>query len=123
MERPLAGRSILVVEDEPLVALDVTQLLQKAGARVITARTLPDALEKADDPDLAAAVLDHGLKDTDTSQVCEKLKERGIPFVLYSGYNKIEGACSEGKLVHKPAHPHVLVATVVGVVQGPPIAH
>jgi DNA-binding response OmpR family regulator len=124
MQRPLAGRSILLVEDEPLVALDVTQMLERAGARVICARTLADALEKADEPTLAAAVLDHGLRDTDTSDVCEKLKQRGIPFVLYSGYSNIEGACSEGKLVQKPAHPQVLVATLVGVVQqGRPLAH
>ena len=115
MERPLEGRSILVVEDEPLIALDVTRMLKEAGATVHMARTLADALSKADDPDLSAAVLDHGLKDADTSEVCAKLKERGIPFLLYSGYTNIEGVCSEGELVHKPAHPAVLVATVADV--------
>jgi len=82
MERPLVGCLILIVEDEPLVALDVAHGLEAAGARVLAARTLADALIKASDPELSAAVLDHGLSDGDTSQVCEKLKERDIPFVL-----------------------------------------
>ena len=36
------------------------------------------------DPALSAAILDHALSDGDSSQVCERLKERNIPFVLYS---------------------------------------
>jgi DNA-binding response OmpR family regulator len=123
MERPLAGRSILIVEDEPLVAMDVAHSLEAAGARVLMARTLPDALSKAEDPDLSAAVLDHGLSDGDTSEVCEKLKERDIPFVLYSGYSKIHGACSKGVLVHKPTSPAVLVMTVAGLLGAHPISN
>jgi DNA-binding response OmpR family regulator len=115
---PLLGCSILVVEDEPLVALDVAQALEGAGARVLAARTLRDALKMAEDPSLAAAVLDHGLSDTDTSEVCEKLKRRHIPFVLYSGYSDIKGVCGEGELVLKPAHPQVLVVVVESLLQG-----
>jgi DNA-binding response OmpR family regulator len=123
MPGPLVGRLILVVEDEPLVALDVLRGLEAAGARVISARTLVDALTKAGDPDLSAAVLDHGLIEGDTSEVCEKLKERGIPFVLYSGYSKIEGACAAGVQVDKPTHPRVLVTTIEGLLKGRPIAN
>jgi DNA-binding response OmpR family regulator len=114
MAGPLDGRLVLVVEDEPLVALDVVQALEAAGARVITARTLATALRCAEEPDLSAAVLDHGLRDTDTSDVCTKLKERNIPFVVYSGYTHIEGDCGDGELVQKPASPHLLVATLAG---------
>ena len=112
MDRPLVGYSILVVEDEPLIALDVAQGLEAAGARVLTARRLSDALMMAEDPALSAAVLDHNLNEGDSSAVCDKLKERNIPFVLYSGFSKIDGACSEGELVQKPVHPQVLVITV-----------
>ena len=123
MHRPLVGRLILVVEDEPLVALDVIRGLEAGGARVISARTHADALIKAEDPDLSAAVLDHGLREGDSSEVCEKLKARNIPFVLYSGYSNIEGACAAGVQVDKPSHPAVLVTTVEGMLQGRPIAN
>jgi len=42
----LAGRLILVVEDEPLVALDIAQSFERAGARVITTRVRSDAVAK-----------------------------------------------------------------------------
>ena len=120
MEHPLARCTILVVEDEPLVALDVAQGLEAAGARVLMARRLADALNMADAPALSAAVLDHGLNEGDTSAVCEKLKQRGIPFVLYSGFSKIDGACSKGELVQKPVHPQVLVITMVRLLKSKP---
>jgi len=115
MSGELAGRLVLVVEDEPLVALHVQEFLVGAGARVLLAHTLPTARIHARDPELSAAVLDHGLKTDDTSEICTILKERDIPFVLYSGYSKVRGDCADGELVHKPAPPHVLVATLAGV--------
>lgn len=39
MTGPLVGRLVLVVEDEPFVALDVADCLQAAGAQVRMART------------------------------------------------------------------------------------
>ena len=123
MDRSLVGRTILIVEDEPLVALDVSRNLEDAGAQVLMARTLADALRKAEEPNLSAAVLDHGLSDGDTSSVCEVLKRRRIPFVLYSGYSKIGGACSKGVLVQKPSSPAVLVMTVAGLLGNRPVAH
>jgi CheY-like chemotaxis protein len=113
MNRPLLGRSILVVEDQPLIAMDVVQGLEVAGASVPAARTLRDALDKVEAPGLSAAVLDHRLNDGDSSQICERLDARNIPFIVYSGYPQFAGACSEGKQVSKPATPQELVIAVV----------
>lgn len=112
MDRPLVGRSILVVEDEP-IAMDVAQSLETAGASVSVARTLSDALNKVEAPGLSAAVLDHRLNDGDSSQSCDRLDARNIPFVVYSGYAKLDGLCSEGKQVSKPVRPEELVGTLV----------
>jgi CheY-like chemotaxis protein len=116
---PLAGRSILVVEDDPIIAMDVVEGLQAAGARVSEARTLSDARCKVECPDLSAAVLDHALNDGDASQICERLDQRNIPFVIYSGYNHVEGPCSEGEHVRKPVSPPVLVQAAVDVISKP----
>jgi DNA-binding response OmpR family regulator len=112
MNRPLTGRLILVAEDEPLIALDITQAFEEAGARVIRARTLNDALRGVENPALSAAILDHALSDGDSSTVCERMKERNIPFVTYSGYGHLGGVCREGTLIMKPASMSVLVETV-----------
>ena len=119
----LDGCLVLVVEDEPIIALHIADSFKKAGASVIIARTLEDATIKSECPGLAAAVIDHALHGgRTTSDVCARLKERNIPFVVYSGFSQLEGACASGELVHKPAHPYVLVSTLAGLLrehQGP----
>jgi DNA-binding NtrC family response regulator len=81
----LAGRSVLIVDDERLICLDLKQRLQEAGAKPVIAGRLDRALKLADDPQLSAAVLDFRLDQVDTSPVCERLVQRGIPFLFYSG--------------------------------------
>ena len=44
MDTILTGRSILIVEDEPLIALDIVQAFESAGARVVSTSTLRQAL-------------------------------------------------------------------------------
>jgi hypothetical protein len=53
MDRPPVGRSILLVEDEPLIAMDIVKELEAAGALVAAARTLREALHKANLPELS----------------------------------------------------------------------
>ena len=95
MERPLTGRVILVIEDEPLIALDIQDAFEDAGATVVVARTLAAALVAVEDNSLSAAIVDHALGDGDSSEICQRLKERNVPFVTYSGFAHLEGACAE----------------------------
>lgn len=99
----LVGRSILVVEDQPLIALDITQELEAAGAAVTTTNTLKHALILVEHDDLAGAILDHALSDGDSSLLCARLKERDIPFIIYSGHTTFCGACKDAVRVAKPA--------------------
>jgi CheY-like chemotaxis protein len=108
----LAGRSILVVEDEPLIALDIVESLTSTGANPIVASILQHALELATSPNLAAAVLDYKIGDADTSPICELLKSRGIPFLFYSGYNIPRRIWPDVETLSKPATPDKLVTAV-----------
>jgi DNA-binding NtrC family response regulator len=123
MDGILTGRSILIVEDEPLIAIDIANAFIQVGARVLTVRSLRDALTAVEDDALSAAVLDHALSDGDSSQLCARLKERNIPFVLHSGYSSLEGACSEAVFVAKPASPQALVSAVDELLSTRPISH
>ena len=118
MDHPLAGRSILIVENEPLIALDLQSAFERVGAHVITTTTLRQAVSLVEEDGLSAAVLDHALADGNSSHLCERLQKRGIPFVIYSGFNETEGACQHAPHVSKPANPEVLVTTVVGLLRG-----
>jgi DNA-binding response OmpR family regulator len=119
----LAGRLILICEDEPLIALAIANAFTAVGARVTTARSQRDALVAAEDGTLSAAILDHALGDGDSSQLCARLKELGIPFVLYSGFRNLDGACGDAVHVSKPASPEVLVTTVLGLLHRRPTLH
>jgi CheY-like chemotaxis protein len=54
----LAGHSILIVEDEPLIALDIVAAFQNAGANPLTARSLAEAVRLVEHDGPSAAVLD-----------------------------------------------------------------
>jgi CheY-like chemotaxis protein len=87
MQRPsLDGRSILVVEDEPLIAMDIAQAFEATGAALTTTNTLHHAMILVEHDGLSGAILDHSLGDGDSSLLCTRLKERGIPFMIYSGH-------------------------------------
>ena len=108
----LRGRSILVVEDEPLIAMDISLAFEQVGALVTTTHTLKHALVMVENDGLHAAILDHALGDQDSTILCERLTQRGIPYLIYSGFRKLKGACHAGAHVSKPATGAVLVATM-----------
>jgi DNA-binding response OmpR family regulator len=108
----LNGRSILIAEDEPLIALDIAEAFKEAGAAIVVTSTVHHALVLVEHDDLSAAVLDHALHDGDSSPLCQRLNERKLPFVVYSGLGKLHGACAKGPHIKKPENPKVLVSMV-----------
>ena len=110
--KTLAGSLILIAEDEVLISMDIENAFKDAGARVRICSTVEDALVVAEHPDLAAAVVNHALHDGESSPLCERLKQREIPFVLFSGFTNVEGACRSGIQVHKPTTSSILLTTV-----------
>ena len=121
MEGSLTGRSILIVEDEPFIVMDITQAFEDSGAELTTTNTLRHALLLVEHDGLSVAILDHALGDGNSSLLCARLRERGIPFINYSGYEKVEGACQGAPHIVKPASNQVLRAAVEDLIRGPQI--
>jgi CheY-like chemotaxis protein len=113
MEGNLAGHSILIVEDEILIALDLRFSFEKAGASVVTVHSLPDAIRHVEQDGLSGAVLDYGLGSQDGDALCRHLRQRDIPFILHSGYGRTSNACHGGIVIPKPAHPEVLIEALL----------
>ena len=67
----LAGCSILICEDEPMIALDIANAFSDAGARVVTVRSLAQAFIIVEDDAPSAVILDHALSDGESSQLCD----------------------------------------------------
>jgi DNA-binding response OmpR family regulator len=112
----LAGHSVLVAEDEPLLALDLSTELEDAGAQVYLARSVKNALDCIEKHRLSAAILDHVFVDGDSAELCRQLEERDIPYLSYSGWERIDGVCEEGEHVSKPTHPAVIIGKVAALV-------
>lgn len=103
----LDGTTILVSEDEMLIALDVASALAEAGARVMG--PFPDldrALSAIERQCPSAAVIDWRLQEASALALCARLAEKHVPFVLYTGLSpsNFELCCSPDVVVlHKPA--------------------
>jgi DNA-binding response OmpR family regulator len=112
----LRGVRVLVVEDDPLLAMDLEATLVEAGAVVVgLCRSLDEAMLRSDAGDFAVAVLDFGLGSETVSPVARRLINRGVPFVLYTGKSRHESSLSEWRdcsIVEKPASRRALVSAV-----------
>src|SRR5262245_18707795 len=81
------GHSVLVVEDEPLIALEVAGILRDAGCVVAGPfRSVPDALLSVIHQTPSAAVLDFGLCGESANPVADMLACKGVPFIWLTAY-------------------------------------
>lgn len=78
--------TVLLCEDEPIVALDVKIMIEEAGYRVVGPFARVDKALAKVDGDFVAAVLDVRLRDGDVFPVAERLSERGVPLIFHSGH-------------------------------------
>lgn len=110
---PLAGRSVVIIEDEALIALDLAQTFEAAGAQVTTTNSVHHAHVLVEHDGLSAAVVDQALPDGDTDELCRHLVKHDVPFVIYSGFNsKVLLAGVKAVYIPKPNTPELVVAAV-----------
>ncbi|MEG3166341.1 response regulator [Sphingomonas sp. PB2P19] len=86
----LTGQSVLLVEDDYLIADDMACLLEAGGAEVIgpvasvdTAIALIERTERID-----GAIVDVNLQGVMSWPIADALLERGVPCVFTTGYDK-----------------------------------
>ena len=101
----LEGLDFLVVEDEPLIAFELSDVLADAGARVVgTPSTLDEATNAVATLAFDAAILDGNLQGAAVDTIAEALARRGIPFLFLSGYGPehLPVAFNSRPLLNKP---------------------
>jgi DNA-binding response OmpR family regulator len=82
-------RSILVIEDEPMLAMDLEASLSAAGFRVMgPAGTTADALAILRDEHPHLAVLDLNLGNEMVFVLFAQLEKVGTPFIILSGHSR-----------------------------------
>ncbi|WP_282602186.1 response regulator [Paracoccus sp. PARArs4] len=118
----LGESRILLVEDEPLVALDLRHELEDAGAEVVgIARTVPEALEMAGQVEVDLAILDGNLKGQPVDEVADLLSRDGVRFCFLSGYGRehLPRGHDDAPLIEKPFRPDHLRSVLNDLLAAP----
>lgn len=112
----LSGKSVLVVEDDYSLASDAVAALRTAGAEIIGPCPSVEAAYRTIDSVLpTAAVLDLNLGGGGPRfEVARKLRGRGVPFVLVTGYQPsiLPDELKDVPVLQKPVLMQDIVAAV-----------
>jgi CheY-like chemotaxis protein len=111
----LEGKRILVVEDEPLVAMLLEEMLLDLGCEVVgPAYSIAQAARLAQEEVLDAAVLDVNVNGEMSHSVAAILHARAIPFAFATGYGSAAGAADSATapVLHKPYPASKLTAVL-----------
>ncbi len=116
----LTGVRIFLVEDDAIIAMDLTTLLEEAGARVIGPfARLSNAMEAFDGARPDAALLDIQIVGGDSFPLARRLHDAGVPIVFHSGsadVSAIERAYPKATLCPKPSSPEHVLRSLVEVI-------
>jgi CheY-like chemotaxis protein len=118
-ESAIAGKRFLVLDDEFLIALDIQQVLESAGAAGVSCTgNAADALKAIDGTQkVDLAVLDYRLTGTTSSlDVADALAKAGIPFVFLTGMRgdkQMKQHYPDVPVVEKPYQAGLLIEAIV----------
>lgn len=99
----LEGLRVLIVEDEPIVAMCLEDILDELGCVTIgPASRLSDGLRLAGAGGLDAAILDINLGGERSTGIAEALRGAGVPFAFASGYGAVPDGFENQPLIEKP---------------------
>jgi PAS domain S-box-containing protein len=111
--RPMAGKHLLLVEGEPLVALDVAASLEGAGILTLgPAATLDEALRLIRSAaSLDGALVDAKLSGPPVDELVAELNRRTIPFAFFTGGGRevLPAALRDATVIEKACAPEDLL--------------
>jgi CheY-like chemotaxis protein len=117
----LHGKRVVIVEDEPLVSMELESMLTAAGCAVVaTAGTAEKAEALVARAECDAALLDMNLGGRPVLDLAEKLTEREVPFAFVSGYGSggLPDEFHDALVVPKPVSAGQLLSAVEHLVRG-----
>jgi len=104
----LAGRRVLIVEDEPLIAMALEDVLLDLGCTIVgRAAGVDDALASIAQHAIDLAILDVNIEGGQSYAVADALRDRGVPFVFTTGAAEDSVDCryADNVILRKPFMP------------------
>lgn len=111
----LNGARVLVIEDEALIAMALTDYLTEAGCVVVgPAQSLERAAALISEGGFDAALVDGNLSGRSVDSLALALTQKNIPFAFVSGYGRegLPESFREALLVEKPFTPDQVIAAI-----------
>ncbi len=111
----LQGRSILIVEDEMMVLMNIEDVLKDHGCtHIAAAATVEQALAVLEGHSFDAAVIDVNLDGRTSHPVADELSAQSIPFVVSTGYGQLalEGSYQNHPVLIKPYRDEALLKAI-----------
>jgi CheY-like chemotaxis protein len=98
------ARRVLVLEDEPFIAMMIEQELEALGIHVVgPVNNLKSAITLAATSDFDGALLDLNINGDYATEVADRLRVRDVPFVFVTGYERPGGLrYSDVAILRKP---------------------
>src|SRR5476651_2125315 len=124
--RSLAGKQLLMVEDEFLVGMMAKRLLESMGAAVLGPYArLADGIAAAKTERFDGALLDLNLAGESAEPLADLLAARGVPFVFLTGYQRdsIDRRYANVPVLQKPIEAESLERVLVSLLDAPGMLH
>ena len=116
------GLSVLLLEDEYLIALDAEQILKDLGvARLEIVSTLAEASQSAEAGAFDLVILDVNINGEMSFPLAKRLASRGIPVVFATGYEWRQsrpGQFEQGVYLSKPYTAESLKDAILTALRG-----
>jgi CheY-like chemotaxis protein len=110
-------KSVLIVEDNAFLALDLSEAIEELDGRVVgPTNHVAHALELLDSQKVAAAIVDGHLTDLNLVMLTCRLTQLGVPFVLQSENDlpqTIGFLHPEVPVLRKPIHPRAVLTCLL----------
>jgi DNA-binding response OmpR family regulator len=119
----LKGRRILILEEQPSIAMRLVAILQEAGCRISgPAEDVCEALNLIGRDTIDAAILDVKIAGNSTLPVARELARRSIPYVFTSGNKsrRLDQRCAPAKVITKPYSAEHIVEVLLALTGGTP---
>jgi CheY-like chemotaxis protein len=122
MSSPVKSLNVLVVDDEPLIAMSITDMLEDLGHRVVTAVSAREALALLDrEADLDLVITDQMMPDMMGTELARQAMSRHADLTVFlsTGYSDLDGETDRGlPRLRKPytlSDLEALIATQFGL--------
>jgi CheY-like chemotaxis protein len=122
--RGAAATDVLIIEDEPIIAMDIEELVRGCGHRVIgvaASESEAVAMAERDRPGLILADINLGAGGDGTSAVARIMRNHQVPVIFVTAYPErlLTGAAVEPTFViTKPFEPMMLAVATYQAVTG-----